>query len=201
MSTITQGRQASVKVFRPTHVPKELHPVWHGAAAHLASSGRLLTASGKVNYEAVNDQFIRVLGASLQMGRKAAAIRLASLPKVSRNASEVAIAAPQHVPVEMRPIWFAAARHASRKGRLVASNRAINYPEVNNNYMKAVAAYIDLARKASSKKSSGQASAATKDWPFSDISPTDIARFAAAGRWDLVEKAARTASRFFAEAR
>jgi len=33
------------------------------------------------------------------------------------------------------------------------------------------------------------------NWPFSDITPNDIARFAARGQWSKVAKAARLASR------
>lgn len=33
------------------------------------------------------------------------------------------------------------------------------------------------------------------NWPFSDIRPSDLSRFAAQGRWDLVRKAALMASR------
>jgi hypothetical protein len=60
-SSRQSGRQASVKVYRPTHVPKELHHFWHGAAQYLAGKGRLLRASGDVNYREVNKQYVRLL--------------------------------------------------------------------------------------------------------------------------------------------
>lgn len=58
-------------VYRPTHVPKEFHAAWHGAAQHLANQGKLLTASGKVNYNAINAKYTELMGA---VTRTAAAV-------------------------------------------------------------------------------------------------------------------------------
>jgi len=201
-------RTASVDVYLPTHVPAEIHPVWHAAATHVASKGRLI-ASGKVDYEAVNDAYIAVLQSSLGMGRQASKVRLANLPRVSRNATDVKIAAPKHVPQEMRPLWYASARHASNRGRLIASNQTINYHEINNNYMRVVSELLTRARAASSRRTapaqqrqaSAQPTAGRAPWPFADITPNHIAKFAAEGKWELVAGAARQASAFFAKAR
>jgi hypothetical protein len=59
---LTAGRQAHVKVYRPTHVPKEMHSYWHGAAQHLSRKGSLLKANGQVDYQAINGQYQRLLG-------------------------------------------------------------------------------------------------------------------------------------------
>jgi hypothetical protein len=61
----------TVDVFRPTHVPKELGNVWHEAAQSLANQGKLMTASGKVNYTAINRRYATVLG---HLGRVASQI-------------------------------------------------------------------------------------------------------------------------------
>jgi len=58
-------------IYRPTHVPKEAHAVWHGVAQHLANQGRLLTASGHVNYEAINAEYTKLIGA---LGRVASKV-------------------------------------------------------------------------------------------------------------------------------
>jgi hypothetical protein len=58
-------------VYRPQHVPKELHSVWHGAAQYLANRGQLLTASGQINYTAINQQYVRAMN---HLGRVAAKV-------------------------------------------------------------------------------------------------------------------------------
>lgn len=65
-------RQATVRVYRPVHVPKEMHSYWHGAAEYLARGGRLLTASGKVDYLGINTQYMRILG---HLGRVASKVQ------------------------------------------------------------------------------------------------------------------------------
>jgi hypothetical protein len=59
--TASGGRMATV--YRPVHVPKEMHQVWHGAAQHLADKGKLINASsGKIDYEAINHVYGNLLG-------------------------------------------------------------------------------------------------------------------------------------------
>lgn len=122
-------RTATVKVHRPTHVPKELHPVWHGAAVRLARSGRLLDRTGRVNYPAINETYQRVL-ASYQ-----------ALAATAEDTEE-----------EDEEEEEDTDRDASRQASVPAN------------------------------------------WPFTDITPSDIGRMAARGNWNGVIKAARLAT-------
>lgn len=73
------GKTASVKVYRPAHVPTELLSVWTAAAQRCASKGNLLkpvrVASGEVksavDYEAVNRSYKRILTACIDLAEKA----------------------------------------------------------------------------------------------------------------------------------
>jgi hypothetical protein len=141
---MANNRTASVKVYRPTHVPKELHSVWHGAAQHLAGQGRLLTASGKVDYTAVNREYARAIAAygrvASEKGKRAAA-KQSKKPRVAN----VRVYKPSHVPTALHPVWHGAAVHLAKQGRLLTASGKVNYPAVNQVYQKALAAYHKVA--------------------------------------------------------
>lgn len=73
------NKAASVKVYRPTHVPQEMMAVWTAAAERCASKGKLLrtvrVASGDtkavVDYEAINRDYRRILMACIDSAEKA----------------------------------------------------------------------------------------------------------------------------------
>jgi len=72
------SRTATVKVHRPTHVPKELMGAWTGAAQQCARTGSLLktvrTANGDrkaVNYANVNRTYRRILASYIDLSEQA----------------------------------------------------------------------------------------------------------------------------------
>lgn len=115
---------------------------------------------------------------------------------------------PTHVPKELRTVWAAAAQHLANKGRLLIASRngqrAVDYEGINDQYMRALVAYHQMGRQASSRRSprnsaptprpvSASRIAAARNWPFNDLSPQDLARFGREGRWDLLGRAASLA--------
>lgn len=71
LSSRRASRTASVKVYRPTHVPKEMMPSWVAAAQHLNQRGRLLNASRQVDYPAVNKVYQSLLSSLARTASKA----------------------------------------------------------------------------------------------------------------------------------
>jgi len=74
----SESRTATVKVHRPTHVPKELMAAWTGAAQQCARTGSLLkkvrTANGDrkvVNYANVNRTYRRILASYIDLSEQA----------------------------------------------------------------------------------------------------------------------------------
>lgn len=63
---------------------------------------------------------------------------------------------PKHVPVELRPIWDAAARRTAKAGKLLRKVRtasgevknAVDYYAVNDTYRRILAAYANIATEA-----------------------------------------------------
>lgn len=132
------NRVASVKVFRPTHVPSELHEVWHGAAEYLARKGRLLKASGKVDYHAINKQYKRSLAAYHAVADEVEA-------PAARKAS-VRVQKPAHVPNELLSVWKGAAQHVAKQGKLLTASGKVNYPAINNAYQTVLAGYYNISK-------------------------------------------------------
>jgi hypothetical protein len=71
-ASASQGRTASrkvayretprqVRIARPDFVPLELLPYWNGAAEYQGKNNRLVTASGKLDYDGINRQYCRLL--------------------------------------------------------------------------------------------------------------------------------------------
>lgn len=128
-------RVASVKVYRPTHVPPDLLPVWNGAAQHLAKQNKLVTASGKVNYDAVNKQYQRLLGVYSRISSAR-----------SRTAS-VRIARPKHVPKELFPVYREAAQYLANENRLLTASGKVDHEAVNHQFTRALTAYQRIAAR------------------------------------------------------
>ena len=144
-------RTATFKVYKPTHVPNELHGVWHESAKYLANRGKLLTASGKVDYYRINNVFKKVLAAyervAAQRGKNAREEAPATKAQRARKAS-ARVYKPSHVPDALKPVWNGAAQHLSLKGRLLEASGRVNYAGVNKMYRRALKAYITLADEA-----------------------------------------------------
>ena len=64
-------RQASFEVRIPTHVPRELVGLWQAAAQHTENKSQLRTASGRLNYTKVNENYKKLLAGYLRLAQKA----------------------------------------------------------------------------------------------------------------------------------
>jgi hypothetical protein len=136
MAQPTRGRVriSNLKIFRPTHVPKELHGVWHGAAEYLARQGRLLTASGHVNYPAIN----RAYQVSLNTyGALAGAID----HQEKKRTAGVTVRRPDFVPPALSHVWKQAAHITARKGKLLTAGRRVNYAAITEEYKRGLAVF------------------------------------------------------------
>jgi hypothetical protein len=129
--------EAEVKVYRPIHVPKEMHGLWHRAAQRIASEGRLLDRSGDVDYYVIDDKyrgalkFYRGRAASASRGRTASTrIAYRETPR------QVRIARPDFVPMELLPYWNGAAEYQGKNNRLVTASGKIDYEGVNRQYCR-----------------------------------------------------------------
>jgi len=119
-------RQAtSVKVYRPIHVPNELHKLWHEVATHLATKRKLIypvsdnrnglraSGTGSIDYKAINSHYLKVLTASYNLACRVSQKRFPRVAKIINNQAK--IKALNHVPKEMRPLWYAAAKYTASK--------------------------------------------------------------------------------------
>jgi hypothetical protein len=129
------GREVDVRVYRPTHVPAELHGLWHRAAQRVAAQGRLLLSSGDIDYYAIDDtyreavQYCRKKAAQNLMGRRAAQVRYSKTP------SSVDITRPKFVPRELVSYWNGSAQALGQANRLVTASGKIDYDSVNRRYI------------------------------------------------------------------
>jgi len=133
------GRRAEteVKVYRPVHVPKEMHGLWHRAAQRVASEGRLLDRSGDVDYYTIDDKyrgalkFYRGRAASASRGRTASQ-RVA----YQETPRQVRVARPEFVPLELLPYWNGAAEYQGKNNRLVTASGKLDYDGINRQYCR-----------------------------------------------------------------
>jgi hypothetical protein len=129
--------ETEVKVYRPVHVPKEMHGLWHRAAQRIASEGRLLDRSGDVDYYVIDDKyrgalkFYRGRAAAMSRGRTAST-RVA----YKETPRQVRVARPNFVPLELLPYWNGAAEYQGKNDRLVTASGKIDYEGVNRQYCK-----------------------------------------------------------------
>jgi hypothetical protein len=133
------------KVYRPQHVPKELHSVWHRAAQKVASQGRLLLSSGNIDYYGIDDVYRDGLGyyrrqaaMKVDRGREASSIRFAKTP------GRIKIVRPDFVPRELTAYWNGAAQYLGRHNKLVMvplrgrTAGRIDYDGINRQYIRAL---------------------------------------------------------------
>jgi hypothetical protein len=134
------------RVYRPQHVPKELHGLWHRAAQRVASLGRLRLSSGEIDYYAIDD----VYRDGLTYFRKQAAKRVNRSRKAGQishllTPSKVRVTRPDFVPRELTAYWNGAAQHLGNQNRLCVASRnpayrgKIDYDGVNRQYIR----YLD----------------------------------------------------------
>jgi hypothetical protein len=128
-------------------------------------------------------------------------------PIARGRTATIAVRIPTHVPPSLHHLWQTAAQHTENRNGLRSASGRIDYYKINGNYMRLLAGYHRLADKAQNDEDdddeaedtpppkSKKKSASRRNWPFKDITPNDIARFAASGQWDAVAKAAKMASR------
>jgi hypothetical protein len=144
----SSGRQAApqeYKVYRPQHVPKELHGIWHRAAQKVASQGRLVLSSGNIDYYGIDDVyreglnfFRRQASKKIVKGREASRTRYASTP------GRVKIVRPDFVPRELVAYWNGAAQYLGRRNQLVMTPLKgrtagrIDYDAVNRQYIRSL---------------------------------------------------------------
>lgn len=147
MAQSTRGRVrvANVKIYRPTHVPKELHGVWHGAAEFLAKRGRLLTASGKVNYPAINRAY------QISLSTYGAIAGAVDKQEKKRTAG-VTVLRPEFVPPALSHVWKQAAFLTAKKRRLLTASGKINYPAIHQEYMRGLEVFHRLASRSSARR-------------------------------------------------
>jgi hypothetical protein len=130
------SRESEVKVYRPVHVPREMHGLWHRAAQRIASEGRLLDVGGEVDYYAIDDKYRGALklyrnrAASASRGRTASRVAYRETPR------QVRLARPDFVPMELLPYWNGAAEYQGKKNRLVTASGKVDYEGVNRSYCK-----------------------------------------------------------------
>jgi len=133
------SNETEVKVYRPVHVPKEMHGLWHRAAQRIASEGRLLDRSGDVDYYAIDDKYRGAL--KFYRGRAASASRgrTASQRVAYRETPrQVRVARPDFVPLELLPYWNGAAEYQGKNNRLVTASGKINYDGINGQYCRLI---------------------------------------------------------------
>lgn len=130
--------QAEVRVYRPTHVPQELHPVWHRAAKTAAANGTLLTQRGKVDYYGVNRVYRAMLGRCRQAAAQVPAgqARRASAQESAQLVGRVPVYRPAHVPRELVAYWNGAASYLQKHKKLVTASGRVNYDAVNQQYIR-----------------------------------------------------------------
>jgi hypothetical protein len=129
--------ETEVKVYRPVHVPKEMHGLWHRAAQRIASEGRLLDRSGDVDYYAIDDKYRGAL--KFYSGRAASASRgrTASQRVAYRETPrQVRVARPDFVPLELLPYWNGAAEYQGKNNRLVTASGKLDYDGINRQYCR-----------------------------------------------------------------
>ena len=125
-----------VKVYRPTHVPKEMHGLWHRAAQRVAKEGNLLVGSGEIDYKAVDDKYHGAL--RYYRGRAAASAGRTASQRVAYRETphSVRVARPDFVPLELLPYWNGAAQYQGRGNRLVAASGKVDYRGVTQQYCR-----------------------------------------------------------------
>jgi hypothetical protein len=129
--------ETEVKVYRPEHVPKEMHGLWHRAAQRVASEGLLLDRSGDVDYYTIDDKyrgalkFYRGRAASASRGRTAS--RRMAYQETPR---QVRVARPDFVPMELLPYWNGAAEYLGKNNRLVTASGKLDYDGINGQYCR-----------------------------------------------------------------
>lgn len=135
-SSSRESANGEIKVYRPQHVPKELHGLWHRAAQKVASQGQIRLSSGEVNYYSIDDTYRDALGyfrkqaAKHTQGRTASSVRYASTPE------SVKVVKPDYVPRELLSYWNGAAKRLGDRDRLIlASNNRVDYNGINNQYI------------------------------------------------------------------
>ena len=129
--------ETEVKVYRPVHVPKEMHGLWHRAAQRVASEGLLLDRSGDVDYYAIDDKyrgavkFYRGRAASASRGRTASQrVAYRETPR------QVQVTRPDFVPLELLPYWNGAAEYQGKNNRLVTASGKLDYDGINRQYCR-----------------------------------------------------------------
>lgn len=70
----------------------------------------------------------------------------------------IKIERPSHVPLELYPVWKAAAKKVASAGKVLTKVRTasgekqvVNYGLINSTYKRILAKYIDIAEQAGSK--------------------------------------------------
>lgn len=129
--------ETEVKVYRPVHVPKEMHGLWHRAAQRIASEGRLLDRSGDVDYYTIDDKYRGAL--KFYRGRAAAAShgRTASQRMTYQETPrQVRVARPDFIPLELLPYWNGAAEYQGKNNRLVTASGKLDYEGINRQYCR-----------------------------------------------------------------
>jgi hypothetical protein len=131
------GGDSEVRVYRPVHVPKEMHGLFHRAAQRIASEGRLLDRNGDVDYYAIDNKYRGAL--KFYRGRAAAASqgRTASQRIAYRETPrQVRLARPDFVPMELLPYWNGAGEYQGKNNRLVTAAGKVDYDGVNRQYRR-----------------------------------------------------------------
>jgi hypothetical protein len=133
----TAAREDEVKVYRPVHVPKEMHGLWHRAAERVASEGRLLGRGGEVDYYAIDDKYRGALRLYRNRAASANRTRTASQRVAYRETPrQVRVARPDFVPLELLSYWNGAAEYQGNNNRLVTASGKVDYDGVNRQYCR-----------------------------------------------------------------
>jgi hypothetical protein len=131
------SNEDEVKVYRPVHVPKEMHGLWHRAAQRIASEGRLLDRSGDVDYYTIDDKYRGAL--KFYRGRAAAATRGRTASQrvaYQETPRQVRVSRPEFVPLELLPYWNGAAEYQGKNNRLVTASGKLDYDGINRQYCR-----------------------------------------------------------------
>jgi hypothetical protein len=134
------------RVYRPQHVPKELHGLWHRAAQKVASAGRLRLSSGQIDYYAIDDAyrdglsyFRKQAAQRINKGRRAGQVTHLPTPE------KVQVTRPDFVPRELNAYWNGAAQYLGNRNRLCVASRnpayngRVDYDSINRQYIR----YLD----------------------------------------------------------